>query len=312
MSKRLTSKFYLATLAAALLGSGPASADIMDDALAKNGGGKCDIHIQDHSRYAHNKYDSLSSYDYLEPLDIRVTHKGRGRCRGILNFERGASDGTLTGTNGDNLKFLLLDSYNTNAVLFNPQTGQTNGLYIDLKAGNSMRLKPYFHIQRRQPGQSGSYTAPIDMVFSAQKSSETRRQALNLRTKVKASVQANFTGVLRLPGLSGLSLLNLGNIQPGQTKRLGLQLRSNSDVDVTLSSRHNGSMKNVNYEGEFLRYDMIIGGQQIDLSDQDSLVLGASVSRNGITAPVDIIVENFDSAAAGRYVDVVEVRVSAR
>ena len=299
-------------MALASFAASSAYADVLDDLALNSNGGTCDIAIQDYSQYGQQRYDSLSRYDYVEPLELRLTHNGQGRCRGVLNFDIGVNTGQLTGANGDALNFLLLDGYSSNSVLFNPQTGQTNGLMVDLQAGQSVRLKPYFYIKRRQAGHSGTYTAPIDMVFTGQTPAETRRQTLDLSAHVKASVQANFTGVARLPGVAGLSLLNLGEIAPGQVQRLGLQLRANSDVDVAFSSRHNGTMKNIQYDGEFLGYDMTIAGQPIDLSHQDAIVLGTAVSRNGVTAPVEITVENYDSAAAGVYFDIIEVRVSAR
>jgi len=312
MIKKINIISTLAALATLTLTPPAVGADIFDELDGKSNRGKCDIHIHDFTNYGQQTYDSLTRYDYLEPLDIRLTHRGRGRCVGILNFERGTSNGILSGAGGGQLSFLLLDSYSTSSVLFDPQTGQTNGLSVSLKSGESVRLKPYFYIQRRQSGQSGEYSAPIDMLFSGRRPSETRRQALTLKTKVKASVQANFTGVRRLPGKSGASLLNFGYMKPGQTERLGLQLRSNSDVDVTLSSRYNGAMKNLNYEGEFLNYDIIVSGNKINLSSQDTLTLGTSVSRNGLTMPIEVTLDNFDKAAAGYYFDVIELRVSAR
>lgn len=312
MIKTLNLRAIIVALATLMLNTQAARADIFDEIDAKSSHGKCDIHIQDHTNYGQQKYDSLSRYDYLEPLDIRLTHRGKGRCIGLLNFERGTSNGILSGVNGDNLNFLLLSSYSNNSILFDPETGQSNGLTVNLREGESTRLKPYFYLQRRQSGQSGTYSAPIDMVFTGRRSSETRRQTLIIRAKVKASVQANFTGVRRLPGKTGTSLLNFGHMESGQTERLGLQLRSNSDVDVTISSRHNGAMKNLNYEGEFLNYDMILGGHKVDLSSQDAVSLGTSVSRDGLTAPIEVTLDNFDKAAAGHYFDVIELRVSAR
>lgn len=302
----------LAAFATMTASTTASATDIFDMDDTKSSNGKCDIHIQDFTNYGQQKYDSLSRYDYLEPLDIRLTHKGRGKCQGVLNFARGTGNGRLTGPGGDDLKFLLLSAYNNSGVIFNPETEQSNSLRVNLRSGESVRLKPYFYIQRRQSGQSGVYSVPIDAVFTGRKSSETRRKSINLQAKIKASVQANFTGVQHLPGKSRTSLLNFGHMKAGQTERLGLQLRSNSDVDVTLSSRHNGAMKNLNYEGEFLNYDMTIGGNEIDLSSRDSVTLGTSVSRNGVTAPIEVTLENFDKAAAGYYFDVIELRVSAR
>jgi len=59
-------------------------------------------------------------------------------------------------------------------------------------------------------------------------------------------------------------------------------------------------------------YNLRIGGHDIDLAHKDEIVLPADLSRNGLTNSIDVELDDYGNAPAGRYRDIIHVRVSAR
>jgi len=107
-------------------------------------------------------------------------------------------------------------------------------------------------------------------------------------------------GVDRLGNNGHYGAVKLGELKPGLRRNLGLQLRPNSDVAVSISSQNQGSLANKSLSNTSIDYDFSIGGHNIDLSTTDDVLLPADLSRNGVTNSIEIALSDFSNVPAGR------------
>ena len=284
-------------------------------AFANTSGGvfsRCELAISEVSQHAHNKYDPLSNQDYVQTIELRIRNVGAKKCKGSLTFDTGAGTGKLQGSSGESLEYILLDEYNLRKVLFNPDRQAQNSVSLNLNPGRSTQFNPRLYISRSQSAASGKYETSIDAIYQSYGDLRQTRKAFHFGTHVGASVQANWVGVDRLGNNGHYGAVKLGELKPGLRRNLGLQLRSNSDVDVSISSQNQGSLANKSLSNTSIDYDFSIGGHNIDLSTTDDVLLPADLSRNGVTNSIEIALSDFSNVPAGRYGDVIHVRVAAR
>ena len=273
---------------------------------------QCELVISEVSQRTQNKYDPLSSYDYLQPIALKIRNVGSKTCSGTIGFQSSTGSDALTGGNSDSLSYLLVGEYNLNSVLFNPLQQSQARLSINLKGGRSVQFNPRLYIPRGQSATSGQYDSQIDIVFLEHGKSFEKRMAFHFGAYVRASVQANFVGVDRLRERGRHGVVKLGELTPGLRRTIGLQLRSNSNVDVSISSENHGALAHNSLADIGIGYNMRIGGHDINLSSREEIVLPADLSRDGLTNSIEVELDDYGNAPAGRYGDLIHVRVSAR
>jgi len=279
-------------------------------ALARN---SCDLSIQPIGETRVDDYNALSRQIQLEQIRLRLRNNGNRDCVGRIVFRRIDGDGRLIGPQGAMLDYLIVDERNFNQQLFDPRTARQNGLSIRVKANSTREIRPRLFVKRNQFGISGTYRSTIEAVFQPRGRPDNDSTALvRLAANVIPGVQANFVGISRGGRGNAASVLRLGEIEPGMRRTLGLQLRSNTDVDVEVSSRNRGRLLRRARDAGSIGYQMNIGGSTVDLGTASSLVLPARVERRGRTSRIEIQVENFENAPAGQYGDTILFRISAR
>jgi len=266
----------------------------------------CQLQIHNIQGHSPHNYNPLSRRDYVDQLSIRIKNVGTHLCMGVLEFDQGQGPPELT--NGSNsLDYLILSQNNHNQILYDTQRVRSQRMGIELQPGGVKTLQPRLFIPRAQAGTSGTYTSILDLVFRQSGQLNDRRTPFTLRTKLRASVQANFTGVDRSYGGGKIGLVKLGEMTPGQRRRLGLQLRSNTDVNVSIKSRNGGELFHNSLPGASIGYGLHIDGQIIDLTSKDDITLTTDVDPNGLTSPIEIELDNFTNAPAGHYNDVIQI-----
>ena len=286
------------------------AASLGDDTLSSFS--RCELAISEVSQRTQNKYDPLSHYDYLQTVELKIRNVGSKKCKGTLGFEIGAGSGKLEGGSGDSLDYLLVGEHNINKILFNPNRHTQSRLGINLKPNRSVHFNPRLYIPRAQAATSGKYESQIDAVFQENSSHQQKRIAFHFGTHVRASVQANFVGVDRLRKNGRYGIVKLGELRPGLSRDLGLQLRSNSNVDISISSENQGELAHKSLPETAIGYSLRVGGHDIDLSVRDEVVLPADLSRNGRTNLIEVELDDFGNVPSGRYGDIIHVRVAAR
>jgi len=126
---------------------------------------RCELAISEVSQRTRHKYDPLSHYDYLQPVELKIRNVGSKKCTGSIGFEVGTGSGALKGPSGETLNYLLVGEHNLNRILFNPQRPSQTRLSLNLKAGRSVHFNPRLYIPRGQRAASGQYESQIDAVL---------------------------------------------------------------------------------------------------------------------------------------------------
>lgn len=301
------------TLGGSLMGI--AIAPAIADSVASNSMGsfsRCELAISEVNQRTQNKYDPLSQNDYLQTVELKIRNVGSKKCLGTLGFQLGAGNGKLAGGNGDALDYLLVGEHNLGKILFNPQRQSQSRLSISLKPGRSVQFNPRLYIPRAQGATSGKYETLIDAVYQGYGSHQQKHIAFHFGSHVRASVQANFVGVDRSGQNGQYGVVKLGELTPRLRRTLGLQLRSNSDVDVSISSENQGELAHKSIPETSIGYSLRVGGHDIDLSSKYEIVLPTDLSHKGLTNSIEVELDDFGNVPAGRYGDIIHVRVSAR
>jgi len=273
---------------------------------------RCELAISEVTQRTRHKYDPLSHYDYLQPVELKIRNVGSKRCSGSIGFETSTGSGALKGPSGESLNYILVGEHNLNRILFNPQRQSQTRLSINLKAGRSVQFNPRLYIPRGQSATSGQYESQIDAVYQGRNDNFQKRIPFHFGVHVRASIQANFVGVDRLRNNGRYGAIKLGELNPGLRRTFGLQLRSNSQVDVSISSENHGELAHRSMANVAIGYNLRIAGHDIDLSNKDEIILPADLSQNGLTNSIDVELDDYGNAPAGRYSDIIHVRVSAR
>lgn len=273
----------------------------------------CDISIQTVGEARVDNYNALSREVKIEPIRLRLTNNGNRDCEGTIVFQRSDGDGRLVGPQNAALDYWIVDAGGFNNLLFDPGTSLQKSMPVQVKSGRTKEIRPRLFVHRGQEGISGIYRASIEAVFRpAGQPDDEERTTVRLSASVVPGVQANFVGVSRSNGRGGASLLDLGEIEPGMRRSVGLQVRANTEVDVEVSSENRGRLVQRRRGGGSIGYQMNVGGEAVNLGSQSDVVLPASVGRRGRTSRIVIQVENFDNAPAGQYGDTILFRISAR
>jgi hypothetical protein len=277
----------------------------------------CDPVVSIPNQATINDYDALAGGFYTDRIRTTVTNNGQSACVGEVRFEAVNGENRLTGPSSDMIAFLIVGMNDTGQIILDPLTLQQIGIRVTIPPRQSTEIRPRFYVLGGQPGRSGTYRASVRAQFVRTSGAppgapESSPQVdAELRLRVQPTVQANFVGTdsVSANGLTGG--IALGELTPGLRRNLGIQLRANADVDVTVSSTNNGRLKRAPGDAG-IGYLIGVNGTNLDLSSAVDTELSASLDQGGRTNPLSIQLENFRNAAAGNYADTITFRITAR
>ena len=274
-----------------------------------HGGGACgSLSVRLLSNATISQYDALIAADYLSPMQIELRNDGDEACSGSIRFDASRSSRFLTGTQGGRLNYLIVGESSGNDIILDPESGSGRAIGFTVARRSSLILRPQLRVNGGQPGRSGRYEAVIDAVLDG--SDDGDRTSVVLAVEVVASVQANFVGTDA--GSGSVATMNLGELFTGQERSIGIQIRANANVDLTISSENRGRL-NRDGGGGAVPYDLTFGGQRIDLEQEDSIrVRLGEDSVRGLRRQVTVKVGDTSRQRAGTYRDIVTFRISGR
>jgi hypothetical protein len=306
--------YLVAPIAAALIALGAGSAASASGGDDPSG---CDPRITVVGETRINDYDALTGGFYVEPIRLRLTNDGGSACVGHIRFTSADGRTRLLGPGGEEMTFLIVAQNDAGDVLFDPLSLQGDGLRITLPPRRDMMVQPRFYVAGSQRVPSGLYTADVEARFHRQPQGSPHGDAesdpvtIPLAVNVKPVVQANFTGVDSSSAGGTVGGVALGELTPGMRRNLGIQVRANTDVSVSVSSANQGALLRENGSEE-IGYTLIVNGNPFTLSSTAETTLAAGLGVGGVTNPVAIQLENYTAAPAGRYGDTVTFRISAQ
>jgi hypothetical protein len=273
-------------------------------AVARPRDGDCDLVVQELGEAKINHYDALSGGDYLEPIRLRLRNRGDTVCNGVLRITRTASFSQLDGPQAHFLDYAIVDPVNLGQVILDPLTQQAQGLPVTVGPNTTLEISPRLLVRGGQPGRQGRYFATLLATVQLGNDQNSVDREFNVSAQVQPRVQANFVGGRN-------AKLDLGELAPGVTGTIAMQVRSSADIDVEISSENEGSL--VLGRGRFaIPYSMTVDGRTVDLVNGTSFNMPLPNSIRGQALPVVVTVGQFTNAPVGEYGDVVTFRISGR
>lgn len=273
-------------------------------AAAAKGQAGCDVQVLELGEAKINGYNALSGGEYSEPIRLRISNRGETACSGTLSLTGLFGSSRLEGPHSNSLAYAIYGEGNSSQMLFDPSTQRSQAIPLTVPAGEVVDLRPRLVVPGGQAGRAGRYAASIDAQFhdSSGKLIETR--SFTVSTQITPSAQANFVGYGRD------ATLDLGELSPGVTGSVGLQIRASADVDVEVSSESGGAL--VHPSGAEVPYQLSINGQTVRLGSPQTVEIPLPNPVEGRNNPVVVTVGQFSDAPVGDYRDVVTFRISAR
>jgi hypothetical protein len=280
------------SLAALLLPAAPAAAE-------------CRLTLAEVPSAVAFSYDPFDAQPSVAPLTLVLDSEGNAETlEFILSFVPGlAGPGQappLTARETDGLR---------------PVSG-SEGLHFLLDVGETRRIAPRFDIS--VPGQPvprpGTYAGPIGVSVRDHATGEpcVERFDVPVALSVPSRAQITIAGTSGPIGPGpGLSRIDFGTLETGETVLVFLQLRANGDADVSLSSRENGVLRHTSLPDYAAPYVLAIDGRAIDLSARTSFRAPPAASIEGISLPMQITIGNVSGLPAGDYEDLVTISISA-
>jgi hypothetical protein len=249
-------------------------------------------------------YDALNGGQYSEPIRLRLWNRGSTDCAGTLTIRNSFGNPTLIRSGGGRMNYVIVDEHNRSSVVFDPLTNRAQAIAVMIPANKSIDIQPRFVVPGDQGDRAGRYTTTVEARFRQDGSVDDELSDVALEVNVEPTVQANFVGY----GTD--ATLDLGELKPGATGSIGLQIRGSADVDVDISSQSHGKL--VQTGGAAIPYSLAVDGTQIDLTSTSSRQVNLADPARGRTVPINISVIDVDNAPVGYYRDVITFRISAK
>ena len=128
---------------------------------------------------------------------------------------------------------------------------------------------------------------------------------------VIASAQINLAGAdAAFQSAGGLSRVDFGELETGETRRVFVQFRSTSEAQMTIRSANAGQLVREPDVGRSLSYSLMVDGSAVDLSASAAISINPTGSLSGESLPVDIKIGDVSGAFAGRYTDIISFEIS--
>lgn len=273
-------------------------------ALADPQGSGCAVTVQQLGDAHIAPYNALLQSEYVEPIRLRLWNRGDAACSGTLTIRNSFGKAGLVRAQGGTLNYAIVDERNRSFVIFDPLTNDPQPIPVTIPANRSIDVQPRFVVPGGQAGRAGRYASMLEARFREDGTVTDELGDVSLAVNVQPSAQANFVGY------GENATLDLGELAPGKSGSIGLQVRASADVDIQVSSEARGKL--VQTSGAGIPYAITVQGLPVDLSAPSTLDIALADSVRGQTMPVNVVVGDFQNAPVGRYRDVVTFRISAK
>lgn len=139
------------------------------------------------------------------------------------------------------------------------------------------------------------------------------RPRFDVRMEVPPRAQVNIAGVDGDFNRSlKISTIDFGSLETGESRRVFVQVRSNSDVDLSISSENGGAMVLDNSDIEArVPYATLLGDQTISFESAYRAQLSAAADYRGRSVPLEFQILDIPGVPSGAYSDLITIEVSA-
>jgi len=276
----------------------------------------CDIVLENSSQSRFEEYNSQNRKVFPQKLNINLRNIGAEKCNGFLSVTAQGRNNYLNGSNGEFMTFRVYKARNTSQTLFQSNSNVQNRVPITLEAGSTKMIELFLVIDRFQNVSAGTYISDLDMTLTSSNLTPISSAQIRVGTKINPILQANITGTNGSATSNDQShkrhSLSLGELLPNKNHRLGLQIRANTPVIISVASENKGALRH-EIETAEIPYAFEINGQSLDMKQTSQIDGRSSLKTDGLTNPINIGLTDFgDKMPAGNYSDVITFQISAR
>lgn len=278
----------------------------------------CSVVIENHAAKASIAYDPFDAAAAFVTHSIPIKNIGSKMCDGAIAFFKIGSAAARAG--GATALSYELMSQTTSARLLmqGAATSAAPQAYLAAPALRPGEVRMLTFTVRAPPGQiapPGLYSDMIEAVaYQGSASSLTRTTA---STSISVNIVVDAVMSVNLAGGGQSIALDFGTLSAGATRSVMIQARSNQSYRFVVSSEHGGVMKldPPSADGVAWKVPYTIrinngGGLALD-GDQKIAISRTASALAGSAIPVEIKIGDPSNQRAGRYKDVITVKIDA-
>ncbi len=160
---------------------------------------------------------------------------------------------------------------------------------------------------------AGGYTLDLEISLLDALSNEpiVASRLMTVEVSVVQKLQTNIAGTKgRYEDGANFAVIDFGELQTGEEQQVFIQVRGNTDANITVSSENNGKMLNKENPKLYVDYTVDVDGQVSDL--EAPLVLARTLAKDlqGSAYPMKVTIGNVSKSFSGIYQDIISVDVS--
>jgi len=161
---------------------------------------------------------------------------------------------------------------------------------------------------------SGTYTRDLQIEVFAQGGDAPVESYLTQLVLVSAAqAQINIAGTDgRFDKASYMESIDFGEAEPGESRRVFVQARSNASATLSMRSVNAGRMVHDTQAGSAIAYSVTLDGDPLDLSAPVTLPGLSATGLTGRSRPLDITIDSLIAPYAGLYSDRIVIEIEAQ
>ena len=271
--------------------------------------GACDLALEARQLAPVIDYDAFDLALATATVDWSVENRADAPCQVLVGVRDLADQPPpfVVGASGAPVTVTLADAQ--------PAASQSTeaGSYLVTVGPNASRaLQLDLAVPQGRVIEAGSYDQPFRIVFETTGGEQLAGPVEGtIRLAVPPRAQVNVAGADGRFGEAGfLDEVVFDDPRRGDRRRVFVQVRSNANATVTLSSRNGGVMVNEEAEGSAIAWSAEVSGVPLDLSAPSVVATTGPTQRRGASLPLDIVVGEATRRFAGTYTDLVTVTVT--
>ena len=157
----------------------------------------------------------------------------------------------------------------------------------------------------------GDYTQVLIVAVNSGPISPALQTRGAFLVRALSRAQVNIAGASGTFGSSALDVIDFGTLITGKQRRAFVQIRANSAVNITISSKNRGVMRNESFsDAAPIPYSMVLDERPVSLDSVTQIPFSPPSTVDGISLPMDLTVDDADNKMAGRYSDIITIDVS--
>jgi len=186
-------------------------------------------------------------------------------------------------------------------------------ILLDAKNSLSGLLELSMAVPESMFAEAGAYTLELEVALFDSDTSEAIGNPIQISVVVSIlqKLQTNIAGAKgRYDDGANFSVIDFGTLQSSEQRQVFIQVRGNTDADISVSSENKGRMINTENSNLSVNYTVEVDGELSELEVPLNLARSVAKDLQGSAYPMIVTIGNVRNSFAGVYQDIIHVDVS--